>query len=95
MLNAANNKKYGDMKIRLKERENDGYDEYPKSTQEAYERLVHASGDLEFKNKVKGNRFRRGPPHVSFLQNRSDDEELVKGTDGKLWPGTKCYKCMK
>ena len=32
LLSAANNKKYGDMKIRLKERENDGCDEYPRST---------------------------------------------------------------
>ena len=82
-------------KIRLKEQENDGYDEYPRSTQEAYERLVQASGDVKFKNKVKGNRFCRGPPHVSFFQNKNDNEELVKGTDGKLWPGTKCYKCTK
>ena len=34
LLSAANNKKYCDMKIRLKERENDGYDEYSTTTQE-------------------------------------------------------------
>ena len=60
------------MKIRLREREHDGYDDYPTMIQETYERLVKLSGDVEFKSRVKGNLFKRrsGNVHVSFLQSR-------------------------
>ena len=38
---------------------------------------------------------RSGNVHVSFLQSRPEGEQLVKGTDGKTWPETKCFKCLK
>ena len=36
-----------------------------------------------------------GNVHVSFMQSRPEGEQLVKGTDGKIWPETKCFKCLK
>ena len=85
------------MKIGLREREHDGYDDYLTTIQETYWRLVKSSGDVEFQSRVKGNLLKRrsGNVHVSFLQSRPEGEQLVKGTDGKTWPETKCFKCLK
>lgn len=94
LLCSSNNKKFGDMKICLRDREHDDYDDCPTTMQDAYERLVKSSGDVNFKNRVKGNLFKRkgGNVHVSFLQSK-DKKVIVKGTDRKTWPETKCYKC--
>ena len=55
----------------MKEREHNGYDEYPKTVQEAYERLVNASGDLEYKGKQhKNERFNSDGIRVSFAQTK-------------------------
>ena len=63
--------------------------------QDAYEQLVKSSGDVDFKNKVKRNFFKRkgGNVHVSFLQSK-DEKVIVQGTDGKTWSEIKCYKCL-
>ena len=79
-----------------KDREHTGSDDYPTTMQDAYERLVKSSGDVDFKNRVKGNFFKSkgGNVQVSSLQTK-DGDAIAKETDGKTWPSTKCYKCQK
>ena len=100
-IESSDDGRFGDIKKRLKEADNLGRHEYPRTMQAAYHLLVNTYNDqlLEeaneaFKKKERDRKRWRGANGNAFVQDGGTCTD-VAGTDGKLFKGVKCYACHK
>ena len=99
MLKRADNKRFGDLKKRLREASDVGRDEYPTTVAGAYDLLVRTQDQIRVSYEKSNNRFKSGDrSKLMFVQTEDsapDDVVLVAGIDGTINPKMTCWHCNK
>ena len=98
---SANNNRFGKLKESLKERENLGSDEYPKTISDTFELFMKTSGELESRKGNSSSRFGKNShghsgTRVSFAQSSENGNiKSTPGNNGMVYPNVQCHGCMK
>ena len=99
-LASSNNAKYGKLKESLKESENLGVDEYPKTISDVFELLMKTSGELESRKESKNTFLRKNRRGVdstrfAFAQTSISDSNTCPGNNGIVYPYVRCHGFME
>ena len=100
MIKRVDNKRFGDLKRRLREANGVGRDEYPTTVAGAYDLLVRTQDQIRLTYNARSrNRFGGGDrSKVMFAQSEDkagDEVQMVPGIDGTINPKMVCWHCNK
>ena len=100
MIKRSDNKRFGELKKRLRHATDVNRDEYPTTVAGAYDLLVRTQDQIRGSyNDRSGNRFRGGDrTKLMFAQTEDangDEATMVPGLDGTINPKMVCWHCNK